>query len=398
MKNHSSLISLWKRALTEVDPVNLLAAHPQIRLKIKASGAATTGFLFWGKAALRCAEAVGRVSDGTPVLGIAPVEERAEAALARPFGLWTFAEHPLPGTGSFLAGQRLLGFFDELRVREIRHLEIFLSGGASSLAWVRPADWNEEDLVRQLREWYAQPISIQELNRRRAKLCALKGGGAARCLHRLAPRVRARAWVISDVTPFGVETVGSGPFWDDQVSHRVLADNSTLVDALARHARAQGWRIADSSSGCLAPWEKWAGDLASLTRQALLRGDAALLLRGGEARVSLPAGADVRPGGRQTQVAAALAALLSEEIAIGRVELLCMSSDGVDGRSGAAGASIARRPGEDPRQLAAKLRKLGGEARAFTSARGLGRLGYLVPQAPTGTNVQDVTLVRVRPS
>ena len=92
------------------------------------------------------------------------------------------------------------------------------------------------ELQARFRDFYARPLSIEQLNAERARLDQLKEAVRARWLKALAPEVRARVWVVSDVLPFGPRVVGSGPFWDGKIRHRVVADNRAWVEGLARSA------------------------------------------------------------------------------------------------------------------------------------------------------------------
>jgi glycerate-2-kinase len=382
----ATLEDLWLEALSAVHPRALVGTGPR-------AGAAA---LFWGKAAIATCAAWSEAGPGAPppALVIAPRGEPVPPRL-RSFARVVFGEHPLPGPGSFAAAGELLEFFDSLRRLGIRSLDVHLSGGASSLAWLPLAGLGRDALLERLRELYGRPLSIAALNERRARLCLLKGGGAAAWLARLAPGTRARVHVLSDVAPFGPGVVGSGPFRDGRIPHRLLADNGTLLGAAAGAARERGWAVLARHALPPVDWSRWIELAERETRRALARrpGGGVILL-GGEPRVALPSSRAGR-GGRQTQIAAALAARLARELGAGRVELLAAASDGVDGASRSAGARlegrVARRAGSPG--AAARLREA---ARRFDSARALAALGALRPPGPTGTNVQDLLVVRVR--
>lgn len=388
----SRLLPLWESARVKIDPCHLIDAVP--------SGA----LLCWGKAAARTWTALAGARDvRAPALVIAPlalgtgpdasVPERVCSSGVR----WVFAEHPLPGPGSFEAGRLLLDFFDSLRRFKTSQLTVYLSGGASSLAWVPPSRQNEQQLLRKLGKLYRAPLSIEQLNVRRSRLCALKGGGSARWLKRLAPCVRRLdVKVISDVAPYPLSVVGSGPFWDGETRHVLLADNSTVVRAVAWEARRRGVGPVTTILKKTACWQEWVLCAEKWTETMLKSGGCGLLVVGGEPYVDL---SKHRPGrgGRQTHIAAALAVSLWKQIVQGRVEILCMSTDGVDGQSGAAGACLC----QNSVQALASPSVFKDMARAvdhFDSATVLERIGALVPSCPSGTNVQDVMMIRVTAS
>ncbi len=355
-----------------------------------------TAFLFWGKAAARTWQVVSQQLPGSaPALVIQPRAAGAGAADGSRARQVRFveAEHPIPGNGSFLAGQALLEFFDSLRRTGYRNLRVFLSGGASSLAWVKPSALTEGQLLAELESLYRKPLPIAELNRRRSRLCALKAGGAARWLRRIAPAVRARVELISDVAPFGPEVVGSGPFWDGRVPHAILADNGVFVQAFAQ---AVGPSARILGAGRVGHWEQWVTLLDRHVRQ-LAPGQEQVLVLGGEPLVQVPARVSAAArGGRMCQLAGQLALDCADLLHQQRLEILAVSSDGVDGRSGASGVWIgpeqAARLSSDshfPRQL---RRCVAG----FDAASGLEAIGALLPGRPSGTNVQDLVALRIR--
>ncbi len=309
---------------------------------------------------------------------------------------WVFAEHPLPGQGSFGAGAAILEFFDSLRRNRVRRLRVFLSGGASSLAWIPPAHLSEEDLLEQLRDLYRQPLSISELNAARSCLCALKGGGAARWLRKIAPQVQVRVDLISDVLPSGPEVVGSGPFWDGRVPHRVLADNDRWVQTVCAAVRRQAWPVLASRSGGVGPWHELHDWIKGIASDALLRRESGVVVLGCEPQVQLPVRAG--RGGRQSHLAAALARTFAEALADGEVEFLCTSSDGVDGASGSAGAFAGKALGRSLVARPRMLSRLSDALERFDSATVLNELGALIPERLSGTNVQDLVVFRVRSS
>jgi glycerate-2-kinase len=389
-QDSSSLFELWQSAVEEVRTKALLGP----RLGRKSGSVA---MLFWGKASLATRQSLEKRHLLGPLsLTIAP-KGKHDASRGRdssPRHVTVFGEHPLPGAGSFEAGREIIDFFSRIQSSGIRNLEVFLSGGASSLAWIKPADLSYVELAEKLEALYKRPLPIAELNRERSRLCALKGGGAARLLGRIAPNVRAGVWTVSDVLPFGPEVIGSGPFWDGSVKHTVLADNSMAVEALVRTALKNGFRILRKSSGLLGTVDDWTRLISDYVRQALRHRKTGLVVLGGEPAVKLAK--KQGRGGRQCHIAASLMLAWLPEILQGRLEILCGSTDGVDGHSRAAGAWI--RVSEGSKRLGAiRERHLLSKAiDSFDSASYLETIDALLPSRPTGTNVQDLVVVRVR--
>src|SRR5690606_30988137 len=138
-----------------------------------------------------------------------------------------------------------------------------------------------------LTKLYARPLTIQKLNEERSKLCALKGGGAARWLKRLAPQVRAHVQVLSDVYPYGAEVVGSGPFWDGNVPHRIVADNGLLMACLRREAARMKLPVLRASALDSCSWSAWVTLVDEEYREHLAKGRSGVLIFGGEPSVDL---------------------------------------------------------------------------------------------------------------
>lgn len=393
MANENEMLKIWRSSIQDISPESLLF-RGQRGLETGQEAA-----IFWGKAAARSHAAWLRArpdagSAPAPALVISPLSrDQADPRNPLPPGTrWIQGEHPIPGPGSLRAGAALLEFFDGIHRLGVSRLRIFLSGGASSLAWVPPASVSLEELRRRLEALYDQGLDIRELNRRRSALCALKAGGAARWLRRLAPRVEARVELISDVHPFGPEVVGSGPFTGSDIPHRIVIANPGWVEIAARRCRSAGLNVRLARSVAWGDWREWVRRIAprvsELSGSPGTRGDDCVIA-GGEPAIALPRRRG--KGGRMTHLAAALGAELLPLLRQGRVELLCASSDGSDGDSGAAGAFIGR-----AQALAApRASRWSSAVNGFRSAELLEEIGALIPGLDTGTNVQDLLIARV---
>ena len=111
----------------------------------------------------------------------------------------------------------------------VKTLDVYLSGGASSLAWIPARVFLCVAVIRRLKILYRKPLDIRELNRERAKLCQLKQGGVrANSKIDFRPGLKIRVFYVSDVAPFGPEVLGGGPFLSRGISHQSLADNERL--------------------------------------------------------------------------------------------------------------------------------------------------------------------------
>ena len=376
------ILDVWARVCSQLEPKNwissVLSAHSKKRDRRAA--------LFWGKAAGATARVYLRrqIIAEFSSLVISPEEVPRGHS-----GHWVQGSHPIPDSKSFEAGSKLLEFFDYLRRADITHLDIFLSGGASSLAWIRSPELSEIELRKKLEKFYRLGLPISETNRQRAKWCALKGGGAGQWLRLLSARTRARAFVISDVLPYSPEVVGSGPFWGQGIVHQVVADNKKMVDLLSKEFKFKKIKVLGAQSGLGGDLETWRKVIRRRAQLALINNLKGILIFGGEPTVKLKSSPTSR-GGRMTHLAAALALDFQVFIKEGRVEILCAASDGLDGKSNSSGALIRK-------QNINKLRRSGlaQSLRAQQTAKVLGRAGALLPTRAASTNVQDVVCVRI---
>lgn len=304
------------------------------------------------------------------------------------------AEHPIPGKGSFQSALRLLDFFQELNELKIRRLDVYLSGGASSLAWLKPASVSRRELNQKLKTFYRKPWTIQRLNHERSKLCRLKAGGAYRFLREISPQTRVQVLVTSDVAPYDPELVGSGPF--QGAAHRVLADNRKFVTAVRKILNQTGERVLHHENSKLGMEAQWAREIIRQVRSLQQHGKTGVLVLGGEPQVDLSGVSRKSRGGRQSQLAARLALEFWAELREGSLEVLCASSDGCDGNSGAAAVDLSFRKKREIQVLSSQLRRnLQSAIRMKNTAPFLAEQGFLIPQFSTGTNVQDLVMIRL---
>jgi hydroxypyruvate reductase len=234
----------------------------------------------------------------------------------------------------------------------------------------------------------------------RRHLSSFKGGRLA-----LAARpARLATLAISDVLGDAPEDIGSGP---------TAADATTLEEAkavLRRHAieaPAQGWsesaksvpgdfRLVASGKDALAAAAAEArrlgyaplvvesrGEAREVAREhaalALAAAPGSALISGGELTVTVRGGGR---GGPNQEYALAAAAMLAGS----RVRGLAADSDGIDGRSEAAGTFFDGCSVPDAGEAAAALA-------ANDSGTFFARRGGLFVTGPTGTNVNDLRIL-----
>lgn len=289
-------------------------------------------------------------------------------------------DHPIPGPGSLRAGAALLAAARS--VRPDQTVLVLLSGGGSALAEVPAPGVTLDEIVATTRAVMASGASIHELNAARRALSLLKGGG----LLRACSAARVEVLLLSDVAGDDPAVIASGPFWPDSPDRRVrttlLAGPTDLREAAYHLLEERGWRPT-----------RWPGvvsgevdDLAAryLRWLAGAQGPRAALVAVGEPVLRLPA--HPGSGGRAQHLALRMAlGLAGKEAAF-----LAAGSDGRDGPTTAAGATVDGGTSARARALGVDL---AASLDAADSATAAATLGAAIPGKPTGTNLTDLHLL-----
>jgi glycerate 2-kinase len=336
--------------------------------------------------------------------------------------------HPVPDDASVAAGQRALGVARRAAAKG-DWLVVLLSGGASAMMEVPVPGITLEDLAATTRLLLASGLPIASMNAVRKHLSAIKGGWLG------AVAGQTLTYALSDVH-FPIEddpsVIGSGPTvadesrYDDALAalaradltervpdavlawlragaagqqpetpkpgdarlahvHFVVAGNRhTVLTAAAHEARSRGYHVTTIEAPIVGEARAAAAAFAQLAAQA--RRPAAFI-GGGETTVTLPGGVPVRPGGRNQEFALAMAGRLA---ALGPAVFVSAGTDGVDGRTDAAGAfsddTTVRRAESAGLDIAAALI-------AHTSHDFFARLDDLLITGPTRTNLGDIQVM-----
>ncbi len=317
------------------------------------------------------------------------------------------SDHPVPGSASIRAGEALLSFIDDTPADAT--LLFLLSGGASSLVEVLPPNLELSE-YRKVNAWLlGSGLDIHQINIVRKRFSAIKGGK----LKRYLDGRKAGCLLISDVPGDNPASVGSGllveddhmpldfgnalPDWlqellqrteskvpryspDQDIPHRIVADNRRAREAACRAARGLGYSVINHN-------QLLTGDSLATGRQCaqqILQGEEGVSVWSGETTIELP----TRPGrgGRNQSVALVCAQAIAG--AEGCV-ILAAGSDGTDGPTEDAGALVdgetLQRGAEEGYDAAECLRR--ADAGTFLAAS-----GDLIQTGPTGTNVMDLLI------
>lgn len=320
--------------------------------------------------------------------------------------------HPSIDGGSLAAGSRLRDFV----TTATRPVVVLISGGASACAELSLAPWFTPADVAGANEWLVRSgLPIESMNVVRKHLSAIKGGRLG-----LALPAGSHTFIYSDVDPEHPEMVGSGPTLPDastnddaaaivergpaqlrtlaaklrdpslpetpkSLAHHwtILADNRTLVDAMAAFARDEGFAVRRVEAQIGGDVEEVA---ALLVREAATLERREILVAGGEPTVHVTGEGR---GGRCSELAVRFARLqLRAGAAI--VDGLFGSSDGIDGNSGAAGAVVV---GSAIVAKRVTLDAIGEAIAKSDTFRLISAIGRPLFTNPTGNNLRDVIML-----
>lgn len=324
------------------------------------------------------------------------------------------AGHPVPDEGSFSATEKALELTGSLSADDT---VIFLISGGGSALFELPLISGDE-LAGITRQLLSRGADIVEINCIRKRLSAVKGGRFA--LH-CAP-ARVLSIVLSDVLGDPLDSIASGPAYPDgsdcamaraiaekyalELSDkaRALLDMETpksldnvethingsvreLCAAAAEAASELGYEPLYLTDRLSCEAREAGRFLAAIARSHAEGGKSLAFIAGGETVVHLT-GSGL--GGRNQELALAAC----EGIAgLNNAAVFSLGSDGTDGPTDAAGGYV------DGGSLAA-LKSHGLELhkvlRDNDAYHALKAIGGLIITGPTGTNVNDVSIVLIR--
>jgi glycerate 2-kinase len=289
--------------------------------------------------------------------------------------------HPLPGTGSLAAGQAVRELLEDCTADTL--LLVGVSGGATALLIDPPPEISLDILRSIYQTLLVSGADITEMNAVRSRLDRLKAGG----LVDLAAPAQVVGLILSDVVGDDLAIIGSG-LTDRPTAHNTLIGSnyqaclaaSDLLESLGYQTEIVTTQMTGIASS--------QGRSIAQAIQSAAPGTA--LIYGGETTVTLPIDCPGWGGRNQELV---LAAAIELQNYPAPVWLGSIGTDGIDGRSPAAGAII-----ETQTWQMARAQKIMAEdyLDRHDSFHFFEQLGQAIIIGATGTNVADL-LIALKP-
>jgi len=366
-----------------------------------------------GKAAWQMAKAASDVLGAKISTGV--VVTKYEHVKGELPGLTCFeAGHPVPDDNSFKATaaalQAVQGLSDQDTV-------LFLLSGGGSALFEKPLVSGAElqDITKQL---LACGADITEINTLRKRLSAVKGGKFAR----LCAPAQVFSIILSDIIGDPLDMIASGPAYPDSttaadakaivnkyqlklspaaakliaeetpkkldnVETHVTGSVKQLCKAAMMSSRELGYepRFLTASLNCEA---RDAGSfLASIARDNQDTTHSVAYICGGETVVHLTGHGK---GGRNQEIALSAAAGIA---GLKDTAVFSFGSDGTDGPTDAAGGYADGATAKDLSKAGLKIDQVLKDNDAYTALK---QVDGLVMTGPTGTNVNDLTVLLIK--
>lgn len=324
------------------------------------------------------------------------------------------AGHPVPDANSFRATEAVLAATADLSAEDT--VLLLISGGGSALFEAPLIDTQAfTDLTKQLLNSGA---SIVEMNTLRKRFSKVKGGRFA--LHCLPARVYSI--VLSDIIGNPLDMIASGPAYPDSgtaecaeqiirkyslrlseemwrlvrvETPKTLTNVETVITgsvgelccAAAEAARAKGYQPLTLTDSLDCTAREAGAFFAAMARYRQNTEQSLALIAGGETVVQVRGNG---LGGRNQELALAAAPGIR---GLSRTAVFSLGSDGTDGPTDAAGGYA---DGDTAALLESKGIDIYAALQDNDAYHALKASGGLIFTGPTGTNVNDVTVLLIR--
>lgn len=288
------------------------------------------------------------------------------------------SSHPIVSKKSIKAARKLLQKVKELKKDD--YFIFLLSGGASAMI-EKPIDGlslNDFKIVSS--SLLTSGIDIKALNTIRKSISQIKGGKLANTI-----KANGKVLVLSDVIGDDLNIIGSAPMKNKKFKHYLIGNNKIALKEAKRYCKDK-FEVSkiittslelDSQSAC--------SFINKEIEKYDKKYDTFVLLFGGETTTIVKK--DSGYGGRNQELALRL---LLKNKPKKNISILCAGSDGIDGRSNAAGAFVDFNIYKEIKKQNLKAKEYLEDSNSNTFFK---KLGYDLITGITGTNVMDFIIV-----
>ncbi len=382
-----------------------------------------------GKATLEMAKSLEEILGDRISTGLIVVKSRGSGDDLKRIAVRE-GQHPVPDKSGMEATGKLVDLAKSAGEKDL--VITLISGGGSSLL-TYPGDGFSLEEVKQLTKGLLESgASIDEINKVRKTISAIKGGRLARAIH----PAKTLSLIVSDVVGDDLRYIASGPTVPDDVGpeeawqvlkkygladslseklcqmlkqpgakateppvgekefegfdvrNEIIASNTTALSAIAARAKRKGVEpliLSSRLEGESRYQGTWFGQLAaSIHAENRPLARPAALIAGGETTVSVSGNPGAGGPNQEFSLAAGLEIQGVPEAVIGAID-----SDGEDGSTSCAGGLLDGNSINDPEEIKNYLRQ-------NRSSRALKELGSDLITGVTGTNVNDIRLAVLR--
>lgn len=324
------------------------------------------------------------------------------------------AGHPIPDANSYLATQEALKLVSDLTQDD--EVLFLISGGGSAL-FESPLI-SEEELQSITEKLLASGADIVEINTIRKRLSAVKGGRFALAC---AP-AKVFSVVLSDIIGDPLDMIASGPAYPDSstceqafeiienykiplsmeakvflkketpkvlknVETHITGSVKQLCESAQKEALKLGYKAMYLSASLCCQAKEAGSFLASIARDHQDTNDSLAFICGGETIVQLTGHGK---GGRNQELALSAAQGIS---GLEQTAVFSVGSDGTDGPTDAAGGYV---DGDTCSKLLEKGILISRVLKQNDAYHALAQCEGLVITGPTGTNVNDLSVVLIK--
>ena len=327
------------------------------------------------------------------------------------------AGHPTPDENTITATQKVLDLIENLTAKD--EVLFLISGGGSALFEAPLEGVTLDELAKINDEMLASGANIVEINMIRKRLSKVKGGRFAK----LCQPASIFAIVLSDVLGDRLDTIASGPATADETTAKdalavvkkynlnvtelqksylleeapkrlenvetvITGSVKSLCESAAKSAKKNGFKpyILSTTLNCEATDAgRFLASIACDTAAGISTFEKpCAIIIGGETVVTLRGNGK---GGRNQQLALAAAERIS---GLDQTLIFSLGSDGTDGPTDAAGGIVDGSTLEKLATIGINIDKILANNDSY---HGLQAVDGLIITGPTGTNVNDVTVI-----